>query len=317
MNGNASSEISLVLILFGVVAGLPSVRADTAGSSISDGVNDTIHQKALLLLRTALQKEDRWIKVHAAESLLSLGHSEGIRQAFELELSAKGGEPKYRIGIWRVLAQAAPDAAEREQWIGKIRAAFLDPTGPDRLHAAEALAKLGYQVQNQEADAFKLVAETGDDRLAAETRWIFANNGAMNPQLSLAELLESKEDLARFNAAYALRNLPQLSAAAREKLLAALSKEPAHSSGRIYMISAALVHAPPDQQKQLKAELLSHVKTGDQAAKYEICATLAKVGLKEDLPLLSSLLDDTNSDVRVGAANAVLWIEQRNTHSGL
>jgi len=83
------------------------------------------------------------------------------------------------------------------------------------------------------------------------------------------------------------------------------------------MISAALVHAPPDQQKQFKAELLSHVKTDDPAVKYEICATLAKVGRKEDLLLLASLLDDTNSDVCVGAAGAVLRIEQRNLHPDL
>ena len=280
-------------------------------------VIDALHRRALILLRDSLRRENRWIKVHAAESLLSLGYSQEVRQVFELELASNGEEPKYKIGIWRVLAQAAPDVAEREQWIGKIRAAFLDPTGPDRLHAAESLAKLGYQVQAREADAFKLVAEAGADPFAVNTRWILANSGEFNEQLSLVKLLESKEAGTRFNTAYALRNLPHLSAPAQEKLLSALIKEPTNSNDRIYMISAALVHAPPDQQKHIKAELLAHVKTGDQAVKYEICATLAKVGQKEDLPFISSLLDDTNSDVRVGAAGAVLRIEWRNSHPDL
>jgi solute:Na+ symporter, SSS family len=317
MHGNATSEISLLLIIFSAVVGLPSVKAGGTGSSMPAEGNDALQQRALILLRDSLQREDRWIKVHAAESLLSLGQSQEVRQAFELELASKGGEPKYRIGIWRVLAQAAPDVAEREQWIGKIRAAFLDPTGPDRLHAAESMAKLGYQVQAREADAFKLIAETGSGPLAVNTRWILANSGASNEQLSLVKLLESKEADTRFDTAYAFRNLPHLSAPAREKLLSALINEPTNSNDRIYMISAALVHAPPDQQKHIKVELLSHVKTGDQSVKYEICATLAKVGQKEDLPLLSSLLDDTNSDVRVGAAGAVLRIERRNSHPDL
>jgi len=317
MNGMATSEIFLLLILSSAAVGLPFARAGTTHSSVPDEVNDTIHKKALSLLRSSLQREDRWIKVHAAESLLFLGYSKGIRQAFEFELSSKGAEPKYRIGIWRVLAQAAPDAAEREQWMSKMRAAFLDPAGPDRLHAAEALAKLGYRVQDREADAFKLISEISDDRLAANTRWILANSGELDCQLSLADLLESKEAAARFNTAYALRHLSHLSAPAEEKLHAALSKEPANSNGRIYMISAVLVHTPPNQQKQIKAELLSHVKTGDQAVKYEICAALAKVGWKEDLLVLCSLLDDTNSDVRVGAASAVLQIERRDSHPHL
>ena len=317
MNGNATSEIFVLLILCSAVAGLPSMRAGAAGSSMPGGANDMLQHKALFLLRTSLQKEDRWIKVHAAEALLLFGYSTEIRQVFELELSAHGEEPKYRIGIWRVLAQAAPDLAERERWVGNIRAAFLDVTGPDRLHAAESLAKLRYQVQDREAAAFRHVAETGEDRLAANTRWILANSGELDRQLSLVELLESKEPAARASTAYALGNLPQLPAPAREKLLSALVQEPTNGPARIYMMSAVFVHAPSGHQKEIKAALLSQARTGDQAVKYEVCAALAKVGRLEDLPFLSSLLDDTNPDVRVGAAGAILRIERRHAQRDL
>lgn len=317
MNGTATSEIYLLLIILSAVVGLPAVKAQGTGGSMPAEMNDALHRKALLLLRDSLRREDHWIKVHAAEALLSLGYLQEVREVFHLELVSNGAEPKYRIGIWRVLAQVAPDVAEREQWIGKIRAAFLDPTGPDRLHAAESLAKLGYQVQGRDANAFKLLAEAGADPFAVNTRWILANNGGLNEQLSLVKLLESKDADTRFDAAYALRNMPHVSAPAQEKLLSALCQEPTASNGRIYLISAALVHAPPDQQKHIKAELLAHVKTDDQAVKYEICAALAKMGQKEDLPFLSRLLEDTNCDVRVGAAGAVLRIEWRNSHPDL
>ena len=48
--------------------------------------------------------------------------------------------PQYRVGIWRVLAQAASAQEERKQYIEKIHNAYLQ--GPDQLHALETLAKL-------------------------------------------------------------------------------------------------------------------------------------------------------------------------------
>ena len=55
--------------------------------------------------------------------------------------------------------------------------------------------------------------------------------------------------------------------------------------------------------------------TGSADAKVEACAGLAMQGQDEDVPLLVSLLDDSNVDIRVAAANAILQIDRRHLKS--
>ena len=116
---------ALLLIALGTIIGLASDTGAAPPGAVSEG----LRQKARQTLSTALEKEEGWSKVHAAESLLSLDYPQGVAQTFERELALKGDEPKYRIGIWRVLARASPTDQQREQWINKIRAAFLDAAG--------------------------------------------------------------------------------------------------------------------------------------------------------------------------------------------
>jgi SSS family solute:Na+ symporter len=308
---NARNRVVPLLLV--VLSAAVVLRAGTAnGSSAppSADVNESLRQRALSVLRTAMEAEDRWIKVHAAEALLSLGYPRGVARTFEKELASKGGEPQYRIGIWRVLAQAAPSDRQREPWMTKILAAVRDPRGPDRLHGAETLGKLGYRAGEMEADAFEAIARSGPGPLAANARWVLANSGRPDGDIQLAELLASDDAGTRATAAYAIRHLPKLSAAAWEKLAAAVRKEPGGDVDivRVSLVSAAFVHAPVDQKARFKTDLLKYARTGTNDAKYEACAALATQGRNDDLPLLTGLLDDTNADVRVGAAHAILRI---------
>ena len=120
--------------------------------------------------------------------------------------------------------------------------------------------------------------------------------------------MDSDDGGTRANAAYAIRHLAKLSPAAWEKLTAAVRKEPGNDIVRASLVSAAFVHAPADQKAHFKAELLKYAGSETNDAKYEVCAALAKEGHSDDLPLLSGLLDDDNSDVRVGAAHAIVRI---------
>ncbi|MBZ5558999.1 MAG: HEAT repeat domain-containing protein [Acidobacteriia bacterium] len=284
-------------------------------SAATDGaqVNDSLSSRALRVLRDALDKEDRWIKVHAAEALLAVGRPDGVLRAFESELTSKGAEAKYRIGIWRVLAQSTSEH-EREQWVGKILTAFLDTDGPDRLHAAETLAKLGYHARGREADAFEIVARTRRGSLAVDAQWVLVNSGPgnnVNGEMRLAELLDSDDDGTRDDAAYAIRHLPKLSSAAWEKLAAAAKREPAHSGVRANLMSAAFLHAPPGENAQkasFKAELVKYAQSGTTDEKFEACAVLGQAGESDVLPLLAGLLESHDPDVRVGAAQAILRI---------
>src|SRR4051812_1691055 len=118
-----------------------------AAAAIAAPVDAALRDRAARVLHDALASGARWIEVHAAEALIAAGGGDAdrdqVRGAFERELAAHGSEPEYRIGIWRVLAQAAP--GDRDAWVRRIADAFLDAAGPDRLHASESLGKLGYR----------------------------------------------------------------------------------------------------------------------------------------------------------------------------
>jgi hypothetical protein len=274
-------------------------------------VSASLRPRALQILRTALEREAQWIKVHAAEALLDAGEPQGVAREFERELASKGGEPRYRIGIWRVLARTAPDDRERQQWVGRIVAAFLDTAGPDRLHAAEALAKLDYHASGQAAEAFDLEARLGRGSLAADARWVLANSGRADGDVQLADLLASDDISTRTDAAYAIRYLPKISAAAWDKVSAAARKEASGSSARASLLSPAFVHAPADLQASFKAEVVKYLSSGTNDEKYEACAALAQRGREDDVIALVPLLYHRDADVRIGAAHAVLRIGSR------
>lgn len=103
-------------------------------------VEDKIN--AIDILRKNMKTQQRWIKVHAAEYLLWSGNPKDVKDEFLKEEELHGNELPYRIGIWRVLAQAETDSTQKAFWIEKIKQAFLNKNGADRLHAIESLAKL-------------------------------------------------------------------------------------------------------------------------------------------------------------------------------
>lgn len=111
------------------------------------GIDTNMKNKAIADLKSLLYAQEKWIKVHVAEFLIWEDQLiTEVRNEFLDEHDRFGDIPQYRIGIWRVLAQAAPNAEERESWIGKIVEVYHNTHSPDRLHAIETLAKLRYPV---------------------------------------------------------------------------------------------------------------------------------------------------------------------------
>jgi len=271
-----------------------------------------LRERALSVLREALDKEHEWVKVHAAEALLFNNYPDDVRRVFQNELQ-KGPPPKYRIGVWRVLAQAAGnDRKARKKYLDRIVAAFEDPAGPDRVHAVETLGKLGYKKVSPELTA---VANEGDGSFQAYARWVLANSGKPEDEACLAELLDSGDSDVRGCVAYALRYFDRLRDETLDKLIQAVSQEPTDSSGRVYLLGALYVHAQAEHYKsyreKAKVELLKYAETGNKDEKNELCSALAEAGGFDDVEILAGLLNDPEPDVRVHAANALLRIERR------
>lgn len=267
----------------------------------TDAIPAQLQARCLAVLHEAMTEGKVWVKVHAAESLLWTGHPEGVREVFLEEEKTAG--PQYRIGVWRVLAQAAPDAQTRKQYVDKIAAVFFDKDASDRLHASETLGKLGYTSHDPEV---LRVAEKGEKSFQPMARWIMANSGDAKDEAYLAELLASDDPEARSCAAYALRFLKTIRPETYAKLNAAAEKEPQDSPQRVLILSATYLHAPEADKTGLHAQLIKYADTGTKDDKREVCAALGRKPSPEDLPLLTRLLDDPDLDARAGAAEAAL-----------
>lgn len=270
----------------------------------TSAVTPELHDRCLAQLHETLEQGEEFVKVHAAESLLWTGHPDTVRALF---LKEPQDVPKYRIGVWRVLAQAASDQEERRTYENKIRAVLLDPNAPDRLHAAETLGKLG--VTCREPEVLRLAKEeTGP--FQAMVQWVLANSGKEADEAALAALLASSDAYTRGCTAYALRFFKTIRPATCEKLKTATKKEPADSTWRTHLLSSRYLRASEAERPALRDSLLQCLETGDTGQKREACAALGRVPNQDDVPALAKILDDPDLDVRAGAAEAILFIER-------
>ncbi|RAJ94510.1 SSS family solute:Na+ symporter [Larkinella arboricola] len=282
---------------------------------------DTLRNQCLQELRTVLQTEQEWIKVHAAEYLLWLGQPAGVQDVYLNELRQFATKPQYRIGIWRVLAQAAASPEEKKKWTDQIAAAFKDLAGPDRIHAAETLAKLGISPTTVDAEATRK-AIAGESRpLSLYTLWgaSLADSKAAtaNRQQFLTLALNRQEEAApRRLGTFILRRLGGLSAADWKKLAEAALSEPISSGVQLNLVHAALVTASPSATRSepyrlLRIKMLAAKQSEAVGDRLELVTALAETGRPADVAVLTPMLKHENADVRAGAAYAILKIQKR------
>lgn len=271
------------------------------------GVSQDLHDRCLVELRDALNNGKEFVKVHAAESLLWTGNPEGVRDVFLRESQTV---PKYRIGVWRVLAQASLDKQERHVYENKIMAVLLDQEAPDRQHASETLGKLG--ITSRDTEILRLTRE-GTGPFQTMARWIVANSGGAEDESYLAKLLESPDPATRGCAAYALRFFKVVRPETYQQIKRAADNEAPNSPWLAHLLSSCYLHASPDEKPAIRLRLLQCI-AGSSEQKREVCAALGCRPHPEDIAPLKNLLADSDMDVRAGAAEALLFIERQHTH---
>jgi SSS family solute:Na+ symporter len=297
------------VVAFAYVAGRSSSDAASPESPLATELRDA----SLAAMRHLLAEGQRWGKVHAAEYLLSLDYREGVREAFGAECARHGGEPQYRIGIWRVLAKTSFADVDRDAWIGKIREAAFSPDSADRTHAVEALAKLGYRPTDEEATSIRRLADC-DTPLGAYAAWLLVGRDRAHGEPRLAARLQSADSETRLVAAYAIRNLRSISGATGEALRRAVEREPADSPNRVFIVAAMAVHSSSSDLAAWKRELLEFASRGPESSRVEACQTLAQVADASDLPRMATLVSDPNLEVQAAAGYGVLRIGRRAAH---
>jgi solute:Na+ symporter, SSS family len=282
-------------------------KPETAQTQVS------LEDRALETIRQTMRDESRWTKVHAAEYLLWLDYPQDVKEVFVEEFKKSGDEPEYRIGIWRVMAQATFNK-EQAKWGQKIREVYLDTKATDRGHAAETLSKLRYKLNPTDPrdELFRETSDDPDSSIRIGTNWTLANSGEEGAIEKLAAELDSEEPKARFYACYALRHLPKLPPAVREKLLV-LSKTEQEPDARMHAICAAAVHYPDNEE--LYQAVLNLAKSGNEQHRYQATQTLGSIATDADLPFLDGMLDDPSADVRATAGFATLRVVRRHTRA--
>jgi SSS family solute:Na+ symporter len=292
----------------------------------------SLSEKALAELKTTLKTQPEFIKVHAAEYLIWLGQTEEVRKEFLHENELHGNEPKYRIGIWRVLAQTETDAEKKKIWYNKVFQAFGDLNGPDRLHAAETLAKLKLSPLEKYPEATQKSMADELRNMQVYTHWAlsYAPNADTNKfRQDFLQMAEGDSNqVVRIISAYIVRRINHLIPDEWTKLSQQALAEPDSSELKKILLNTAVVTFPEgikktadyDKIRQAITHDYQHFSVGERIG---LAQALAEVGNESDIQLLSSYLDNENSagiydantkegaDVRAAAAYAILKIKER------
>ncbi len=295
--------------------------------------------KAHEFLVNTLETSNGWEKVHAAEELLSLGYSTGIKDQFTKELEQYGDTPQYRIGIWRVLAREAKSGEEHKRWVENIARVYADSTQHDRLHAAETLAKLNVNLNSIDPGLVFSDLRSSDTLMQAFVTWgssVSEHPDSINYDV-LMSMVTSPIGTFRRIGGYALGFCGDLPFQYRETLYQKALAEPVDSRAKIYMLKAAYifpVQDSPANSSILKSgeELKNFVSLNEKSAWVEICLALAEKGTNKDIPLLEEIFLEGSAgsgsngletaklkafsanevtDIRATAAYSILRITQR------
>ena len=144
--------------------------------------------------------------------------------------------------------------------------------------------------------------------LQAMACWVLANSGRAYDEATLTSHLHSKDARHRGNVAYALRFLPRIRPATLSELEAAARVEPAGSEARVYLWGALAMHLPGNRRSAALNELRQYLETGSPEERFEAGFVIGLRGDLSDIAPLERRLDDQDTDTRIVAAQAILFI---------
>ena len=240
-----------------------------------------------------------WVSVHAMEYLAKLGLKKEARKLALSNLKAFQDTPEKRIGYWRVQSMAAKRKLQRIYWTRKIKKAYLTKSSPDRIHAAESLAKLGISFKkfNQ---AIVLKDLNSEGMLFSFCNWAYSLPKDVNELPDYSALMKeiSNKNLQRRSlAAYAFGFLKtNMSKDSWDTLATFALKEDPNSTAYVRLIFAAYVHYNDLNRESLdtfidvRERLLRLENSPKKSERMELCLALAQSSLEHDLPIIERVL---------------------------
>lgn len=269
-------------------------------------------QEALSALRDIVHKDSGWPQIHAAEALSLAGSQESsaVRVLLTGELPTLE-QSAYRIGVWRVLAETAPDDEDRNLWIDKIEGALVDTSAVDRPNALESLGKLRARLMGPVLDEARSWAESPNGPRSVLGLWSLYFAGDISALQRLDEALRSTDAETRGDAAYTLRWMQVTTPTILRDLAHSADAEPKDSTAYVYLVSAAFaLRADVQDLDHWKSALESFLFKGPTDYRFEAAQTLGPSLTKGDLPRLLPLLAGPASDDRTAISICILDIER-------
>jgi hypothetical protein len=258
-------------------------------------------------LEHEMTTQSQWLRIHAAEALLDNGEGSN-NVAVLLRPDANKAAASYRIGVWRVLSRAT-NGDERKAYTKRIQEVLRDPQAADRVSAAESLGKLN-AVTRADRDVVHEWLKTADDASAPFPRWLLVLSADPNEreheEAGLAALLYSSDPIARLRTAYALGRLKPLSTNSMSRLRERLKVEPNDSVARVYIITALLLHEKDNAAVRELEKQLRPYFNGKANEQLEAGIVTGLRGQSEGSELLQPMLNSSEADGRIGAANGML-----------
>ena len=157
----------------------------------------------------------------------------------------------YRIGLWRVLNQAAISSEEKNQWLDSISKVYEDYTSLDRIHAAETLAKLKVSPNSISAKVTDSVLKSDHNPMWAYTYWGTAYTSekemyeVKNKLINI--ILNAEEStLVKKIAIYALYKMKNLGVQNWDLLSSRAVNEPMDSPLYTSLLTCTLANTPKD-----------------------------------------------------------------------
>lgn len=280
-------------------------------------------------LKTVLHEQKEFVKLHAAEYLIWLGQIDEAKKVFLQEEKAHHTMPKYRVVVWRVLAQTETEPKSKAIYTDQIYKAFADENGLDRIHAAETLGKLKLSPSEKYPNETNKVLTSEKENLYLYTLWASSHSSPQAYTTNKAVFFDllyhsKKEDLRRISA-FILRREQKLTDKEWLKLSEMAIAEPSNSPLKKTMLNTAFETAPNDMKQsadlaKIKTEMLNDANQLTAGGRIELALVLADCGNKSDLPLLKDMLENKDikgfyesntpvaADVRAAAAYAILKI---------
>ncbi len=273
--------------------------------------DDAAVTRARAVLNDILDHDETWVKIHAAEALVSGGEARAIRERF-LALRPRVNALPYRVGVWRVLANTAPTAAERAAAVAEVEKIYLDASAPDRSQAVETLGKLHRPLTGAVRERARQAAAENAPTGVVMPLWALAQSGEPGAWERLVQLLRHAEPRVRLQAAYALRLAGHRDPAALQALARAADREPDGTDAQPYLVSAAFaLGADPARLAAWRTRLEQIQVSGTVEARFEAANGLLASATASDLPRAAGLLDASGSDTRIGAAHLILQVHYR------